>query len=177
MLDYIYNVEPERFSFLRVPKILLQNDRLTKSEQESALEKAKQLLVRFRNSEFFRRCESADLRLHEQPFSLPRKNYAINGVIDLLLKEGNEYTVIDFKTDVLKTLSELNEAVKRHGKQLNGYRKAVRMALGVNPRVQICFLDYCGEVACIPVGENSPIPDEEPVITDDDIVPEEDESP
>ena len=26
MLDYIYNVEPERFSFLRVPKILLQNE-------------------------------------------------------------------------------------------------------------------------------------------------------
>ena len=37
MLDYIYNVEPERFSFLRVPKILLQNEAFSGISAEAKL--------------------------------------------------------------------------------------------------------------------------------------------
>ena len=37
MHDYIYNVEPERFSFLRVPKILLQNEAYSGISAEAKL--------------------------------------------------------------------------------------------------------------------------------------------
>ena len=37
MLDYIYNVEPERFAFLRVPKILLQNEAFSGISAEAKL--------------------------------------------------------------------------------------------------------------------------------------------
>ena len=37
MLDYIYNVEPERFTFLRVPKILLQNEAYSGISAEAKL--------------------------------------------------------------------------------------------------------------------------------------------
>ena len=37
MLDYIYNVEPERFTFLRVPKILLQNEAFSGISAEAKL--------------------------------------------------------------------------------------------------------------------------------------------
>ena len=157
-------------------KILLQSDRLSESEQKAALDKAKLLLMRFRNSDFYSRCENAEMRLHEQPFSLPVKNYSVNGVIDLLMKEKGRYTIVDFKTDGLKTLSELTEAVNRHSRQLNGYRRAVRMTLGAEPQVLICFLDYCGKVVCEPVGEESGFPEDEPVPMDYEIYPpEEDE--
>ncbi len=118
-------------------KILLQNDRLSESEQKAALDKAKLLLTRFRDSEFYSRCENAEVRLHEQPFSLPVRNFTVNGVIDLLMKEKGRYTIVDFKTDSMKTLSELCEAVKRLARQLNEYRKAVRMTLGAEPQVLI----------------------------------------
>ncbi len=37
MLDYIYNAEPERFSFLRVPKILLQHEAYSGISAEAKL--------------------------------------------------------------------------------------------------------------------------------------------
>ena len=157
-------------------KILLQSERLSESEQKEVLEKAKLLLARFRNSDFCSRCENAEVRLHEQPFSLPVKDFAVNGVIDLLMKEKGRYTIVDFKTDSLKTLTELNEAVIKHSRQLNGYRKAVRMTLGAEPQVLICFLDYCGKVICQPVGEQSDFPEDAAFPMDYEIYfPEDDE--
>ena len=133
-------------------------------------------MARFRNSDFCSRCENAEVRLHEQPFSLPVKDFAVNGVIDLLMKEKGRYTIVDFKTDSLKTLTELNEAVIKHSRQLNGYRKAVRMTLGAEPQVLICFLDYCGKVICQPVGEQSDFPEDAAFPMDYEIYfPEDDE--
>ena len=156
-------------------KILLQSDRLSESEQKAALDKAILLLTRFRNSEFYSRCENAEVRLHEQPFSLPVKNFTVNGVIDLLMKEKGRYTIVDFKTDGLKTLSELTEAVNRHARQLNGYRKAVRMTLGADPQVLICFLDYCGKVVSQPVGEDNDFRENEPDLMDYETYPPDDD--
>ena len=152
-------------------KILLQNDRLSESEMKAALDKAKLLLTRFRNSDFYLRCENAEARYHEQPFSLPVKNFTVNGVIDLLIKEKGYYTIVDFKTDGLKSLPELSEAVDRHSKQLNGYRKAVKMTLDSEPQVLICFLDYCGKVVSEPVGEERNYPEDESVLLDYDAYP------
>ena len=155
-------------------KLLLQSDRLSEPEQKAALDKAKLLLMRFRNSDFYSRCEKAEVRFHEQPFSIPVKNFAINGVIDMLMKENGRYTIVDFKTDGLKTLSELNDAVIKYSAQLNRYSRAVRAALGAEPQVLICFLDYCGKVICEPVGEDSSFQEYEPAL-DDELFPPEDD--
>ena len=37
MHDYIYSIEPERFSFIRVPKILLQNEAYSGISAEAKL--------------------------------------------------------------------------------------------------------------------------------------------
>ena len=136
--------------------IVLSNERLDRESCDKALEKAMILLRRFRSSEVYDRINQAEKRWHELPFSLPGRGFTVNGVIDVLLEEQNgKYTVIDFKTDELKSAEELNQAVKDHEKQLRGYRRAVQMTLGKDPELEVCFLDYCGTVRCEKIGKGT----------------------
>ena len=155
-------------------KILLQTDNLDSAEQQTVLEKAQMLLARFRDSKERQDIESAEKRWHEIPFSFTKWNYTVNGIIDLLMKNEKGFTIIDFKTDELKSESDLSEAVDRHTHQLEEYRKALSLTLGEDARCYICFLDYCGKVYLNPVGKDAAErPDEEE--KPDDMPPEEPE--
>ena len=145
-------------------KILMQTDNLDIAEQQAVLEKAETLLLRFKNSKAFSFIESAEKRWPELPFSLTIRNYTVNGRIDLLLKDSAGYMIIDFKTDTLENLNDLGKAIDEHKKQLENYRQALRTTLDEDPRCQICFLDFCGEVILQPVGKAAVVPaeDEEP---------------
>ena len=136
-------------------KILMQTESLDAGEQRAVLEKAEMLLSRFRKSDAFTFLESAEERRHEIPFSFMKRNFTVNGVIDLLLKDSSGgYTIIDFKTDALKDLTDLSEAVDEHSRQLENYRQAVKTTLGEDSRCLICFLDFCGEVILQPAGKD-----------------------
>ncbi len=153
-------------------RILLQTDNLDSGDQQSVLEKAEMLLGRFRDSKERLLIESAEKRWHEIPFSFTKRNYTVNGIIDLLMKDAKGYTVIDFKTDELKNLDDFTEAVKTHTPQLEEYRRALKTTMGVDPVCYICFLDYCGKVYLHPVGKDAAGPSdnwEEP----DEWLPEE----
>lgn len=136
--------------------ILMQSERLNSEERKKAVKKAVKLLERFRSCEVYDRICKAEKCWHELPFSIPGKNHTINGVIDVLLKTGNVYTVIDFKTDELRSPDELNQAMKKHAIQLAGYRKAVKMTVETVPNTEICFLDYRGQVRSVLLGEKYP---------------------
>ena len=142
-------------------KILLLTDNLDPAKRQTVLEKAEMLLSRFRDSKERLEIGSAEKRWHEIPFSFTKWNYTVNGVIDLLIKTGEGYAVIDFKTDELKSYDDLKEAVDRHSRQLEEYRKALSVTLGEDPRCYICFLDYCGKVSLYPVGKDAAVPSEE----------------
>ncbi len=148
-------------------KILMQTDRLAPDEQLPVLEKARMLLSRFRNSEAFSIIASAESRRHEIPFSFMNGNFPVNGIIDLLMRDRTGYTIVDFKTDELKSVDDLTAAYKKHSKQLGKYRRALRITLGEDPHCMICFLDYCGKVILEPVGKDAgrmsqddPVPDD-----------------
>ena len=94
----------------------------------------------------------------------------MNGIIDLLLRDSGGYTVIDFKTDEIKSESQLTETLEKYTKQLEKYRRALNLTLGTDPRCMICFLDYCGEVILIPVGKDAVNPDEYDIMRDDWLV-------
>lgn len=143
-------------------KILLQTEGLSPEEQKYVYEKAVKLLARFRSSEAYMKINSADERRHEVPFSYTGHRGTINGVIDLLLKDSRGYTIIDFKTDELKSDSDLNMAAKDHSAQLKKYRQALNAALGVDPRCEICFLDFCGKTILYPIGKDPSPADEGP---------------
>lgn len=131
--------------------ILMQSERLNFGERQKAVKKAVKLLEKFRSSEIYDRICKAEKCWHELPFSIPGKNHTINGVIDLLMKTGNDYTLIDFKTDELKSTEELEQAMEKYAIQLAGYRRAVKMTVGVYPDTEVCFLDYCEQVWSIPI--------------------------
>ena len=127
-------------------RMLTGNDQLTVEERESAEARVKKLLERFAASDICRRIESADERLHEVPYTLTYKNgSAASGIIDLLIREGGSYTVIDFKTDALESEAGTRDAVDRYSGQLGRYRRALRQTLGTEPECGLCFLDDRGE--------------------------------
>lgn len=136
-------------------KILFQADSLNSEEQRSVHEKAVMLLSRFKDSDTFHLIESTSERWHEIPFSFPAGVITVNGMIDMLLKdESGNYTVIDFKTDELKSMNDLINAENEHKKQLEKYRKALNVTLGADPVCKICFLDCCGKVELVTVGKD-----------------------
>ncbi len=139
-------------------KILVQTDNLDIDEQQAVVEKAKLLLSRFKDCDARKLIESADEKWHEIPFSYTKRNFSVNGIIDLLLKNEGGYTIIDFKTDELKDMKDLNKAVEDHEKQLNNYRRAVQITLGEDPDCYICFLDCFGKVKLVPVGKTAAVP-------------------
>ncbi len=144
-------------------RMLTGNDQLTVEERESAEARVKKLLERFAASDICRRIESAEERLHEVPYTLTYKNgSAASGIIDLLIREGGSYTVIDFKTDALESEAGTRDAVDRYSGQLGRYRRALRQTLGTDPECGLCFLDDRGETRYrLVTDEPEPAPDYE----------------
>lgn len=70
----------------------------------------------------------------------------INGVIDLLLFEGDSMTVIDFKTDSVKP-GAAREAAAKHKLQLEIYAQAAAEIFGLPVRQRIVFFLRTGEWA------------------------------
>ena len=101
---------------------------------------------RFFNGQDTAEIQQADFCRHEIPFSLPVKGYTVNGIIDLLIRKGGQWKVIDFKTDAISSRAELELLLPTYGQQITQYGKAVNRMLQTNASQALCFLDYCGEV-------------------------------
>lgn len=145
-------------------RMLTGDDQLSAEDREGAANRVKKLLERFAASDICRRIESADERRHEVPYTMMyRQGGANSGIIDLLIREGGRYTVIDFKTDALDHESERRDAMERYGGQLGRYRRTLRRILGSNPECGLCFLDDMGET-CYHL-----VPDESEPSLDDEL--------
>ena len=77
------------------------------------------------------------------------------GRIDLLFRQGDTWTLVDFKTDRVRDerahavwLAETDYVV-----QIERYADSVVQLLGVRPRCLLCLLDDGGAVSAIPIGE------------------------
>lgn len=93
------------------------------------------------DSALYRRICKAEHRWHEHPFvyqlTLPSGDQTlVQGVIDLLILEDNQLTVIDFKSDHVKRLDEL---VKRYHRQLGLYAQAVSALLNLPIKQKIIY--------------------------------------
>ncbi|MBC2856437.1 ATP-dependent helicase [Cetobacterium sp. 2A] len=112
-------------------EILKKNERITLDEESLKLG-LNQVLDYFKNGkEFLRNAIAAE----EQVF-LIRENYIIEGKIDLIVKENDEYKVIDFKTgNFHKDLT----VEKNHRKQLEIYSYLLSKKLGVEIKTGILY--------------------------------------
>ena len=79
---------------------LLENDRAVRDDEPVELDTLLALVDKVRESDLWQRAGRADIRLAEQPFVIDRGDgQFLEGVIDLVFREGDGWVVVDYKTD------------------------------------------------------------------------------
>ncbi len=91
----------------------------------------------------------ADRRLHEVPYSLVTENGRVeSGIVDALYRRAGSWTVVEFKTDDIRSEAKLQELLAEtdYLSQAERFAAAVERLLDSRPAVVLCFLDYAGGV-------------------------------
>jgi ATP-dependent helicase/nuclease subunit A len=112
-------------------------------EIRATVQAARRLLERFQASALFAEIDAAE-RYHE----LSYLQAGGRGVIDLLYRAGDQWVIVDFKTDEVRSPDESLEVIAREGynAQLRRYVDAVAPWLGAPPRARLVFLQVGGVV-------------------------------
>lgn len=109
---------------------------LDKDEAESV---DRSIMARFYTGSLARRISQADMVMKEIPFTLLEEinaeRVAVQGVIDCVIKEGERFTVIDFKTD------EVPDANK-YKAQLEYYAAAIKKIFGADAEKIVYFIKF-----------------------------------
>jgi len=71
--------------------------------------------------------------------------------IDLLYRQGDQWHIIDFKSDDIADEMALRDRIDRYRPQLVRYAEAVRAVFGVQPAASLCLLNDRGGVQLVPV--------------------------
>jgi ATP-dependent exoDNAse (exonuclease V) beta subunit len=120
-------------------------------QKAQALDAAEGLLKRLQTHPLHAEIEAAAECHHEVPYSLLKSGRSESGFIDVLYRNSRGWNLLDFKSDALQTLGDLEAAVEKHLPQMRRYRDAVRATLGELPRVRLCFLDCQGAIEVVDV--------------------------
>jgi ATP-dependent exoDNAse (exonuclease V) beta subunit len=107
------------------------------TEIRATIRVVERLLERFRMHPLWAEINAAE-RYHEVPYTLPGDS----GIIDLLYRREAGWVIVDFKTDEIRSETEMWDTIKRNGydKQARRYTAAVRNQLGIRPRALLVFL-------------------------------------
>ena len=108
-----------------------------RAEIQATINEVRRLLRRFQAHPLYAEIEQAD-RWHEVPYALPGDT----GVIDLLYRSGAEWTIVDFKTDEVRSIAEMRETIERekYAEQVRRYIDAITPQIGQRPRGRLVFL-------------------------------------
>ncbi len=115
---------------------------------DEAVRRTAVLMNRFQQHRLFRRITAAEKRWHEVPYSLEEDGRIERGIIDLLIFEQQGWTLVDFKTDWIKSDAELTAWLKKtdYEEQMLRYGRAVSLLVGQIPRISLCLLNVGGKV-------------------------------
>ena len=117
--------------------------------EQTATADARRLLARLRADPRWPALDAAERR-HEMPYSLPGAHgRATGGIIDLLycLPGETAWRLVDFKTDsVAGRAGPTAASLAAHQAQLQAYRNAVAALLGLPGSLELCYLDWDGQV-------------------------------
>ena len=119
------------------------------AQTANAYHETAKLLQRFQAHALYADMSGADRRLHEVPYSLIADNgHVESGIVDALYQRAGSWTVVEFKTDEIRSEAKLQELLAEtdYLSQAERYATAVERLLGSRPAVVLCFLDYAGEV-------------------------------
>jgi len=113
-------------------------------QRERAVKEAVKLLSRFKAHQLWQEIDTAVERYHELPYTRPGGRdipAEETGYIDVLYRTGEEYKLVEFKTDNLRNSIMLEEMKERYLPQLRRYCAAVHQLMDVVPGGVLCFLD------------------------------------
>jgi ATP-dependent exoDNAse (exonuclease V) beta subunit len=94
----------------------------------------------------------------EVPHSLQQHGGAASGQIDLLYRKGERWTIVEFKTDEVRSRAGFERLLreKDYVAQARRYAAAAEQLLGTRPRCFLCMLDYRGSIDVHSVPEDGP---------------------
>jgi ATP-dependent helicase/nuclease subunit A len=107
----------------------------------SAVERATGMLHTLRSTPLYEQICAAQERHAEVPLSICAGEQVLHGVLDLLYRDaGGQWRLLDWKTEPVLKGQTLQEAAAPYVRQMAVYSRAVGQCLGVEARVEICFL-------------------------------------
>ncbi|MHB1318929.1 MAG: UvrD-helicase domain-containing protein, partial [Anaerolineae bacterium] len=125
-------------------------------ERRDALSRAFRMLRRFQATPLYAKMASAETRLGETPYSVFGSDGRVeSGIIDALYRDAAGWTLVEFKTDDVRSEETLEDLLKHEDyvPQVSRYLKACRQLLPrsedggpVTVRPLLVFLDYRGGV-------------------------------
>jgi ATP-dependent helicase/nuclease subunit A len=112
-------------------------------EIHAAIQESRRMLERFHAHPLFKELDSAKCH-HEVPYFSPDGR----GIIDLLYHSNNDWTIIDFKTDEVRSDEEARGIIeqKEYNLQVARYAQAIESQLQVKAKTRLVFLNVKGEV-------------------------------
>ncbi len=121
----------------------LESGLTDEAEIRAAIHESRKMLERLRAHPLYKELDSAE-RHHEVPYYSPDGR----GIIDLLYHTDAGWTIIDFKTDEVRTDDEARETIRRAGYdvQVARYAQAIATRLGVQAKTRLVFLNVNDEV-------------------------------
>jgi ATP-dependent helicase/nuclease subunit A len=120
------------------------------AEIAGAMHEARRLLARFRANPLWAEMNAAS-RWHELPYiATDDSGIADAGIIDVLYRNGDEWTIADFKTDELRADQVADRiAEEKYDEQLRRYAAAVAAQLDVHPRTILVFLNVARQMVVV----------------------------
>ncbi len=146
-------------NYPRWAEALLRGLGLTDPRQvQDAVARSRRMLQRFRGHPLFTEMDTADQRLHEVPYTRTAGDQVESGIIDVLYRRGDTWTLVEFKTDQVRDAAELNNllATTDYIAQARRYVAAVQALLGHTPRARLCFLNVGGAIVVYDVQGDAP---------------------
>jgi ATP-dependent exoDNAse (exonuclease V) beta subunit len=143
------------FPHLETPKFVAwaksrvaQYGLVSASQTAHAVRQTRQFLRRFQSHPRFTQLNLADERLHEVPYMWQNQGQFEQGYFDTLYRRGEQWTIVDFKTDHLRRPADLAHLRRTsdYWAQMTRYQRAATALLGQRPQAVLCFLDYQGEI-------------------------------
>lgn len=112
-------------------------------EIHAAIQESRRLLERLHTQPLFKELDSAD-RHHEVPYFSPDGR----GIIDMLYRVNNDWHIIDFKTDEVRSDEDARAIIeqKEYNIQVARYAWAIENKLQVKAKTRLVFLNVKGRV-------------------------------
>ena len=102
------------------------------------MKKAMEMVREALKSQLLQRCIKSGRYQKEVPFSFKSNGTIFEGVMDVVFKEGDGLTVLDFKTDLVEK-NDLNSKIEHYKPQAKVYSDAIRTIFGKPPKEVVFF--------------------------------------